>query len=73
MLDLEPGMVFKGAFGQVRELVSKSGIKCTYRLLAVGLSDAHQKREIGREYGPISIETFAAWAEADITETWRAA
>ena len=69
--EIEPGMLLKGHFGQVREVVWARGIKCGYRQLSNGSVTGKGLIEIGKESDPISRRGLAEWTEEDVTESYR--
>ena len=69
--EIEPGMILKGHYGQIREVVWVRGIKCGYRQLSNGSVTGKGLLNIGQEYGPIAKFTLADWTECEITEDHR--
>ena len=66
--DIEPGMVLRGALGEIREVVKLDGKKVTYRLLDAGrtLSRDWENRKPGSTR-TITLQEFAAWAWEEYT------
>ena len=66
--DIEPGAVFKGHHGGIREIVTRYGSVITYRIMRSGrLSDPVGAIREGRANG------MQKWSECEITESWRVA
>lgn len=69
--EIEPGMILKGHYGQIREVVWVRGIKCGYRQLGNGSVTGKGMIEIGTLSDPVMKLTLAEWAESEITEDMR--
>ena len=66
--DIEPGAVFKGHHGGIREVITRYGSVITYRILKPGsVNDIVGTVRKGRARG------MQEWAEMEITESRRVA
>ncbi|BDU72365.1 hypothetical protein [Mesoterricola silvestris] len=67
--DIEPGMVFQGDRGQVREVVKIAGLMVRFKVLSLGAT--RSMLGVGScEW--VEMRSFLNWAQEDITEKQRA-
>jgi len=64
---IEQGCCYKGASGQIREVIWIHGLRLRYRQVHKGSATGYGTPEVGFERA-MSLIGFANWADAEVTE-----